>query len=418
MQNSNSSPIFTVLYRFKGGADGSQTFAGLAMGPNGSLFGTTGGGDASPCAGGCGTVFELTPPASPGGPWTESVLHGFTGTPDAANPMAGVTIGEGGTIYGTTFFGGDWNEGAVYELTRQTSGGPAWTETVIYSFGAQEGDGINPLARLVLGPDGSLYGTTYFGGTWHYGTVFRLIPPASTGLGWTENVLYSFQGGADAAYPYAGVVRGRDGVLYGTTGDGGGASWGTVFSLTPSSAPDGPWLETVLYSFTHENGDGAEPEANVVIGASGELYGTTVLGGAPIGGGTVFELYPPASPGGAWIETVLYAFSPPDTDYDGFKPLASLAIGAEGSLYGTTVEGSSDMIDGTVFKLSPPAPPGGFWTERLLHIFEVGSGAGIIPVAGLVLGRNGVLYGTTEQGGARAKSCPEDGCGTVFELVP
>jgi len=242
-------------------------------------------------------VFSLTPPASPGGAWTENVLYSFKGGADGAHPVAGVVIGTGGVLYGTTYAGGSSSHGTVFSVTPPASPGGAWTENVLYTFTA--GTGANPKAGVVIGAGGVLYGTTYYGGASNLGTIFNLRPPASPGGPWTRKVLHSFTGATgDGAYPFAGVVIGSGGVLYGTTVGGGGSTactsgsapgCGTVFSLTPPASPGGAWTEGVLYSFT--GGDGSDPRAGVVIGPGGALYGTTAGGGGS-NNGTVFALVP------------------------------------------------------------------------------------------------------------------------------
>ena len=433
-----STSTLKRLYNFKPYPDGTNPYAGVVIGSGGVLYGTTyyGGTGSCPPLPGCGTVFSLTPPASPGGFWTETVLHNFTGT-DGANPFAGLVIGSGGVLYGTTQgtdqSGGSLCEpsgscGTVFSLTPPSSPGGAWTETVLYSFqGGLVGDGQNPLASVEIGKGGVLYGTTYSGGIppAGAGTVFSLTPPASPGGAWTETVLYSFKGGliGDGSVP-SGVVIGSGGVLYGTTYYGGSTSagYGTVFSLTPPASPGGAWTETVLHNFTgcgfFCGSDGANPQAGVVIGSGGVLYGSTQYGGYCNSGssygrgcGTVFSLTPPVSPGGAWTEADLYKFADGTVGAsDGTNPYAGVVIGSGGVLFGTTQYGGSAGY-GTAFSLTPPTSPGGAWTESILHNFTYGTNDGLIPQGGVVISRTGVLYGTTNLGGTV-------GYGTVYSLRP
>jgi uncharacterized repeat protein (TIGR03803 family) len=213
---------------------------------------------------------------------------------------------------------------------------------------------------VVIGSGGVLYGTTLNGGSGPCtgasepgcGVVFSLTPGA-----WKETVLHEFIGGSDGVQPFGPVVIGTGGVLYGTTLSGGTANAGTVFSLAPPTSPGGAWAETVLHTFTggFAGGDGADPNAGVVIGSGRVLYGTTEWGGNPtctltFACGTVFSLTPPASPGGAWTETVLHEFI---GEKDGDEPIGPVVIGKSGVLYGTTfgVGGASSW--GTVFSLRP-----------------------------------------------------------------
>jgi uncharacterized repeat protein (TIGR03803 family) len=398
---AQTTPIFNTLHSLSGTpSDGSHPYYSLAVDTSGVVYGTTGAGGTSSD----GTVFSLTPPASGSeGPWTEIVLHSFTGGSDGADPTAGVTIGSGGVLYGTTHNGGTSNSGTVFSLTPPASGsGDRWTKAVLYDFPGGH-RGVGPQG-VVIGNGGVLYGTTFSGGTSGDGVVFSLTPPESPGGAWTEDVLYNFTG-SEGTNPLAGVAIGTGGVLYGTTSDKTAVGAGTVFSLTPPATPGGSWTATVLYAFTGYF-DGGKPYAPVAVATSGVLYGTTAAGGA-ICCGTVFSLTPPAAEGGAWTQAVLYSFS---GGSDGGNPLAGVAIGPGGVLYGTTAQGGDASGDGTVFSLTPPAGPGGAWTEDVLHIFT-GDSDGYRPDAGVVIGRPGALYGATYFGGPAND-------GTVFQVLP
>jgi uncharacterized repeat protein (TIGR03803 family) len=386
-----SLPTLRTIYNFTGGSGGAYPRAGVAIGSGGSLYGTTAADGAS----NHGVVFSLTP--SPGGTWSEAILHSFTGASDGSDPQTGVVIGKGGAVYGTA-------GGTVFSLTPPASHGAAWTETVLY--------GIPGAGSLVIGSNGLLYGTAAVGGTSNLGTVFSLTPPASPGGAWAETVLHNFTGGTDGSSPLAGVAIGAEGVLYGTTDAGGTKGYGTVFSLTPPASPGGAWTETVLYNFT--GGSGAHPKGGVAIGSGGGLYGTTYSGGAS-NLGTVFSLLPPASRGGAWVKSVLHDFT--GAAGEGAHPSASVVIGNDGALYGTTAGGGSASCNsggrpgcGTIFSLAPPASRGGLWTETILYSFT-GDGDGSDPQAGLAIGAGGALYGTTTGGGAFNN-------GTVFVVIP
>jgi uncharacterized repeat protein (TIGR03803 family) len=271
-----------VLYSFGAyGTDGVVPYAGLIFDAAGNLYGTT-------YAGGTyyqyGTVFELTPAA--GGGWTEKVLHNFVanGT-DGYYPWAGLAFDRFGNLYGTTSTGGTYEGGIVFELTPAGSGG--WTETVLHRFGNAM-DGSGPLAGLIFDAAGNLYGTTSGGGTYD-GTVFELTPAG--GGSWTEKVLWSFGSGTDGFAPQVGLVFDAAGNLYGTTPWGGTNGYGTVFELTPAGS--GGWTEAVLHNFNEfGNGDGYYPLAALILDAAGNLYGTTSVGGT-YNNGTVFELQLP-----------------------------------------------------------------------------------------------------------------------------
>src|SRR5271167_576360 len=215
---------------------------------------------------------------------TETVLYSFANSPDGANPRFVTPIPDTkGNLYGTTNYGGAYGYGTVFKLT------PSGTKTILHSFDPNGTDGAYPVASLVVGKNGNLYGTTVEGGAYGIdGTVFELGPPAtfcrSVLCPWRETVLHSFGASGDGSQPYSVLTVDKEGNLYGTTNVGGGYSYGTVFELTPSGT------ETILWSFGNGN-DGANPIAGVVLDTNGNLYGTTEYGGA-YNQGTVFELTP------------------------------------------------------------------------------------------------------------------------------
>jgi len=333
--------IETVLYSCGTQAGAPVTPNGVIFDTHGSLYGTSINGGTSTF----GAAFELTPPAGGSGPWTETPLHSFTGGSDGATPAGNLTFGLKAALYGVTTGGGAASLGTIFELTPPAGGSGPWTESVLYSFGSQSGDGATPVAGLRVGSKGQLYGTTSAGGAANMGIVFELAPPTVSGGAWTETVLYSFSGGADGGKPSASLTIDSQGALYGTTFSGGSANLGTVFKLAPPTVSGGTWTESVLYSFQGGN-DGANPQANVVFNKSGALYGTTGAGGFD-NLGTVFKLAPPA-PGGSWTETVLNQFE----FSDGSLPVAGLTLNASGILFGTTENGGTPE-KGTVFALTP-----------------------------------------------------------------
>jgi uncharacterized repeat protein (TIGR03803 family) len=378
------------------------------------------------------TVSVLLIAARPAQAQTETVLHSFTGQPDGEYPSAALVLNAKGTLYGTTDGGGAYGSsaGTVFEVT------PSGIETVLYNFGAQDGDGSNPAAGL-LRADGAFYGTTLTGGPNSFGTLFKVTSAGretvlasftdEDGGGYPEGnlirdhagnlygtnsgynggygngavfqvtpsgtlaILYKFSGGADGLCPYGGLVRDSDGNLYGTTYRGGASGEGTVFEITP----DGN--ETVLHSFTGEP-DGSLPAAGLLRDANGNLYGTTTGGGN--GYGTVFKVTKTG------VETVLYSFK---GGADGYYPVATLVRDAKGNLYGTTVFGGTHG-DGTVFKVTKTG------VETVLYSFT-GGADGNEPDAGVVFDKQGNLFGTTVNGGISNSHCP-DGCGVVFKIVP
>jgi len=400
----DASPTLTTLYSFSGGADGGNPNSGVVIGPRGVLYGTTYGGGAN----GYGTVYALTPPASESGAWTETVIHNFASGNDGQHPNAGLVIGEGGVVYGTTTYGGDLSCtngcGTVFSLNPPASPGGSWTETVIHPFTGT--DGAYPYSTPVVGPAGVLYGTCYSGGTGLVGTAYSLTPPSSQGGLWTETMLHDFLGGSDGAFPFAGLTVGHGGVLYGATAGGGTSlNWGTIYSLTPPASSGGAWTKTTLYAFLGPTaGDGGAPEAPPVPGSNGVLYGDTSAGtfyGDSAPGGTAYSLTPSAS-GAAWTESVLYRFT---RSAKGKSPYGRLIASPGGLLFGTAPYGA-DWGNGVAFVLRPPASSGSDWTEIILHSFTGGSD-GANPVGGLAGGSGGVFFGTTMNGGT-------SGAGTVY----
>ncbi len=260
----------TVLYSFSPTSyDGYYPFGGVVLGKAHTLYGTTSTGGTA----GVGTVYKVT--RGHKGVETETVLYNFAGQMDGCYPrQENLVVAKDGTLYGTTNLCGPFNGdyGTVFRITPDGKG------TVLHSFNADGVDGVNPYGGLVFDKAGNLYGTTYGGGEFGYGTVFKLSPSGG------ETVLHSFNAdGTDGINPYGGVVLGKKGNLYGTTYQGGTNGDGTVFKLTPSGT------ETVLHSFTKT--DGAHPYAGVVLDKNGALYGTTVDGG-DFGYGTVFKIVP------------------------------------------------------------------------------------------------------------------------------
>jgi uncharacterized repeat protein (TIGR03803 family) len=370
---------YTLLYSFGTiTADGMNPQGPLVVDHNGVVYGTTPyGGSTS-----CGVVFALTPPVSPGGAWAYNIIYTFLSGADGCHPWwSGVVLGNNGVLYGTTAYGGSTANGGagwgtVYELTPPAAPGGTWTESVLYSFKGGRDGGLPQANVLFSSTKGVLYGTAYTGGNpacgptvnEGCGVVFELQPRA--GGQWKETVLHTFTGGNDGGLSSAPVII-KNGVLYGTTSqedsfydNGNDCAWGcgTVFQLAPPAAPGGAWTETVLYHFVApyappyttcpaEQCDASSPVGGVVFGPHGALYGTTFAGG-PFATGTIFELTPPAAPGGAWTEVVLYDahYEASDNGYTSFpsSPFAGLTVGTQGKLYGT---GTGDA--GMVFQLKP-----------------------------------------------------------------
>ena len=282
--NGSGGYTESVLHAFTGSSDGADPVGRLLMDSGGNLYGTTEFGGSN----NTGTVFKLAPS---GGGYTESILYSFAGGSDGANPVTGLTMGNTGNLYGTTAYGGSSGSinsyGSVFELASNGSGG--YTESVLYRFTGGS-DGANPFGGLIMDGAGNLYGTTeYGGGSQNDGDVFKLAPNGSGG--YTESVLYSFSGGSDGANSLATLILDTAGNLYGTTQFGGGSNnSGTVFMLSPNGS--GGYAESVLYSFTGGS-DGLLPTAGLIMDNTGDIYGTAAYNGSGgLGYGTVFEIYP------------------------------------------------------------------------------------------------------------------------------
>jgi uncharacterized repeat protein (TIGR03803 family) len=369
----------TVLHTFAGGSEGSDPKVALIY-LGGTLYGTTYNGGSF----GKGNVFSINPTTG-----AETVLYSFTGGSDGGCPGADLTT-VNGTLYGTTECGGALGDGTVFSIT------PGGTEKAVYSFCSKTNcsDGIEPTAGLI-NVNGTIYGTTYSGGTSGHGTVFSINLTSGA-----ETVLYAFTGGSDGDSPMAGLISVR-GTLYGTTWLGGTYRHGAVFSIRVTTG-----TEKVLHSFTGGS-DGAYPYSGLV-NVKSLLYGTTITGGNPVCGGgcgTVFSINRRTG-----TQTVLYAFT---DSSDGAFPSSGL-INVNGALYGTAGQGGTSGA-GVVFSINPTTG-----AETVLHSFAGGTD-GSYPYAGLLnarktrLGTN-TLYGTTGTGGSFG--CGGAGCGTVFSIAP
>jgi uncharacterized repeat protein (TIGR03803 family) len=324
----------TVLYSFKGLADGANPAAGLVMDANGSLYGTASTSNGLPD----GVVFQLK---LTDGTYAYSVLHTFGTALDGSFPNSDLVFGPKGTIYGTTVSGGS-GFGTVFALVPPTKLGGTWTESVIYRFTGAD-DGANPYSGLTFDSNGNLYGTATAGGTAGAGSVFELTPPVAPATIWSETTLYDFMGTTDGTHPLAGIVIGPKGAIFGTAYLGGDG-FGTVFELVPPAVAGNPYTETTILTFKSTNG--ADPSDALLMDSAGNLYGTT--GGAVAGiGGNVFKLVPPAAQGGAFTAYTLYTFS---GGADGQAPLSSVIRDKSGALFGTTFYGGAGG-SGSVFSI-------------------------------------------------------------------
>lgn len=404
---------FNQLYRFPF-TDGQWPYAGLIADPAGNLYGATIYGGAN----NVGSVFRVSPTTTG---WKENLIYSFgpaSNAPFASEVPSGLVFNSQGNLIGTTEAGGAYLSGSVFELVPTSAGG--WNEKDLHSFQSP----VEPIGNVVFDHAGRIYGVTQYGGAYNSGMIFQLARK-SAGQ-WTFSVLHSFSGyPTDGAVPQAGLTIDSSGNLYGTTYRGGSGrcvrkdgvylGCGAVFQL--SYAAGAGWTETLLHSFLgDQNGDGAAPEASLILDRSGNLYGTTFGGGiagercsgiAPPGCGTVFELSPSS---GEWKETILYQFL--GFSADGSGPSGPLLLDPSGNLFGTTSDAGLYNY-GTLFKLT--ADNAG-WAETVLYNFGF-VGDGEYPESFLLLDGSGNIYGTTPAGGPGGGTS-NNGQGTVFEITP
>lgn len=337
----DSSWTVSALHEFTGDNDGAHPAARVIAGPDGNLYGTTVAGGSNMNCGeytGCGTVFELSPPAtickSILCPWTETVLYRFPGGPMGGMPGTGdLAFDIQGNIYGTTESGGGRDAGTIYKLTPSNG---TWVHSVIYNFTGLQ-DGGYPMAGVILDAAGSLYGTTQSGGSGNGGTIYELSP---SGSGWIEKTLHALNSSTDGAYIQAGLIFDSAGNLYGAAAAGGPNGSGTVFELTPSA---GSWNFTVLYDNFGDGGGYEGPAAGLAMDQSGTLYGTSVGWNDGDNFGTIFKLTPS---NGGWVYTLLHQFDITDGDL----VFGGVALDAGDNLYGTAFDGG--IGGGTVWMLA------------------------------------------------------------------
>ena len=367
---------YNVLHTFGGTTgNGARPFAGLTQGPDGTLYGTTYGGGPQ----GLGTVYSIQPYGT-----GFTLLHTFTGTAaDGANPVASLTLGADGWLYGATGRGaGPTSPGTLFKMRRD--GGEF---ALIHTFTGA--DGSHSRARLLEHPNGGLYGVAYGGGAFGYGTLFRLGPDGSD-----FEVLHHF-GGPPELGGYAGgelALGGPEGELYGTVEQGGTTGRGTVFRIEA----DGTGY-TVLREFVGGDGDGRLPVGGLLRLADGTLCGTTrfggpLLNGGGLGTGTVFCV----GSDGSSPRTLAFLS---ERASEGAGPMDRLVAGPDGAFYGVA-PGGGDFGAGTLFRFVPALGDPGAGSFAVLHHFGAAADDGREPKDAPLLGADGMLYGVTRTGGA------------------
>ena len=376
-----------VLWNFGGGSDGSGPWSNYFISDaKGNLYGATAvGGTYS-----AGTVFMLSLAGK------ETVLYEFTGSNgDGNGPHGHLAFDAKGNIYGTTQGGGTNGTGTVYELSPKTGGG--WKEKVIYNFSATGADGANPSAGMTIATDGTMYSTTPDGGASGAGTVFSL---KKTSKGWKQTVIQSLNGSSNGGFPYEGLMMDTAGNLYGAAPAGGASGQGVIYRLSPTKKG---WVDTVLYSFTGQNGDGSGLYwIDLISDASGNIYGATSFGGTN-GNGTVWELVYSKTKKN-YSEKILHEFGASGSG-DGNNPYGGLVMDSKGNLYGTALNGGSSNL-GAFYKLTK----GKTWKETVLHSF-VGANDGAQPTGNPYIDATGRLYGMAETGG-------KSNLGIVYRITP
>ena len=399
-------PVFTVLHKFSG-ADGQTPFAGLAIDTSGALYGTTVAGGAF----GGGVAFRLEPPADGAAQWTQTVLHSFGAGFAETMPMAPMVFGPRGVLYGETTAGGATGAGTIFRLAPPPVGGVTWHETVLYNFQGVD-DGAFPLGGLTLGPNGALFGVTELGGKGvnNHGTAFEVSRDATSPTTWSEVPLTEFPG-PHHVRPYGKLALDHNGALYGGTLQGGANNFGMIFKLTPPTPPATKWTFADLHDFA--GGDGVGAQFGLTLANDGSLYGTTVQGGTA-NFGVAFKLSPPVAGATQWTETVLHNFA---GGADGYWPSTGIVLGPRGVLYGASEYGGGTGCGGlgcgTLYKLSPPTPPLTQWSVSILHSFAPSDG--VRPAVALTLAPDGALFGVAAGGGDTSCGKGGGGCGTIFE---
>jgi uncharacterized repeat protein (TIGR03803 family) len=377
---------------------------------------------------------------------TQKVLYAFTNNRDGGDPHAGVIFGPDGNLYGVTEYGGDYGKGTVFQLSHDQGG--TWRETVLYSFTGEDygTDGYNPLGGLTFDDAGNLYGTTYSGGPYSCGIIFKLTPSGSS---WNYTVERHFYGisNKDGCHPHANLrYDNESGMVFGTTAYGGrnpdypgqgvafagnynvyylprtghepagginawgyGTTWaggkywsGNVFKLSEVQRE-----VKIKHVFNPAFNAGYNPNGDLLtqnINGTRVMYGTNFAGGTG-GHGTAYQLIESPNKSDVWNIHVLHSFS----GVDGGGPLGGMILDGAGNLYGITEQGGPDPGDaGTVFKLT--RGKNNKWTHTLLYSFTGGVDGGW-PESGLIIDAAGNLYGTTPVGGP-------GGAGVVYEIIP
>ncbi|RDC63881.1 choice-of-anchor tandem repeat GloVer-containing protein [Adhaeribacter pallidiroseus] len=362
------SGAVTVLHQFDLNTTGGYPKGSLVKGADGNLYGMTSSGSPNSY----GNIFKI----SPAGVFT--IIKNFNSPTDGGRPNGHLIIAKDGNFYGTTYSGGAYGYGTIFKLT------PGGTFTVLKSFDYTN-DGGNSYGSLVQGKDDSFYGMTYWGGTYKFGTIYKITPAGKF------TVLRHLQT-EDGIYPQGNnLVSATDGHLYGTLPRGGANYVGTIFKITTSGS----------FNVIHhlENKQGSNPIGSLVQGPDGALYGMGYYGGAN-GDGSVFKITTKGT------LSVLYSFTKIN---DGAHPNGTLFRHNDGNFYGMTFEGGKNLF-GTIFKITPTG------TFTVLNSLNGGS-TGNAPQESVILAKDGAYYGTTREGGIYNQGTIFKVCGGIYTVL-
>jgi uncharacterized repeat protein (TIGR03803 family) len=360
------SGIYTVLHHLDYMVDGAHPLSSLIKGTDNNFYGMTSTGGTNVV----GTIFRITPTG------TYTVLRHMNSTPDGAFPQGSLVLGPDGNFYGMTLSGGTNNYGTIFRIT------PAGAFSVRRHLNYNTDGGYPNRTNLIVAADGNFYGMTYQGGTFGYGTIFKMTP------GGTFTVLKNLDLTPDGGFPKGSLTQHTDGSFYGMMQSGGSIGYGTVFKITSGGT------YTVLKNLDVTVTGGNAQGSLVRNSTDGNFYGMTSFGGRGGSGlGTIFKITPTGT------LSVLVQF--PETG-KGISPAASVVQATDGNFYGMTSQGGI-ADNGTVFK---------FCTSTFSNIKSFdGATTGSNPQGGLVQAPDGNFYGATQLGGTY-------GYGTIFKISP
>jgi len=370
MSTAARGASLSTLVSFNG-SDGYEPDGTLISDSAGNLYGTTVSGGQ-----GYGTIYRFNPHNT-----TLTTLASFS-KDNGANPYGGLMLDADGNLFGASVGGGANGKGTIYEL-------PVGSNTISALASFNGSNGFLPYCSLIADASGNLYGTTEQGGATNKGTVFKFDP--TTG---TINTLVSFNV-TNGSSPHCTLMADAAGKLYGTTGSGGGFNSGTVFKLDPATGALTSLITFGALDAFRDFADGNSPQAGLIADAAGNLYGTTMMGGAYTYG-EVFKLA-----AGTNRFSRLGSFDLTTEQW----PLDRLLVDATGNLYGTTAGLSHTLTGGTVFEIAAGS-------TQITNLATFNNTNGLNPAAGLIADAAGNLYGTTSYGGAFGS-----GDGTLFEVT-